>query len=47
MLRSLGGAIGTAAFATNGNRQDVDGFGFLFQRSPNPWPGNTHQGGVQ
>jgi hypothetical protein len=31
----------------NGNPQGGDGFGFLFQRNPNPQPGNTRRGGGQ
>ncbi len=31
----------------NGNRQDDDGFGFFFQRHPNPQPGNARRGGGQ
>lgn len=31
----------------NDNRQDADGFGFLFQRNPNPQPSNTRRGGGQ
>ncbi|GAB1717910.1 MAG: peptidoglycan transpeptidase precursor, ErfK-YbiS-YhnG family [Nitrobacter sp.] len=29
----------------NDNRQDDDGFGFFFQRNPNPQPHNTRRGG--
>jgi len=31
----------------NGNRQSDDGFGFLFQRNPNPQPSNMRRGGGQ
>ncbi|MDO8979410.1 MAG: L,D-transpeptidase [Afipia sp.] len=31
----------------NGSRQDADGFGFFFQRNPNPQPSNTRRGGGQ
>ena len=31
----------------NGNRQIDDGFGFFFQRNPNPQPSNTRRGGGQ
>lgn len=31
----------------NGYRQDDDGFGFFFQRNPNPQPNNTRRGGGQ
>ena len=31
----------------DGNRQEDDGFGFFFQRNPNPQPSNTRRGGGQ
>jgi hypothetical protein len=32
---------------SNGSPQGDDGFGFFFQRSPNPHPSNTRRGGGQ